>query len=100
MAENTGLYLTAIVGVVAVVAVVILTMNTGNGGLAVNSDGTDISGQAFKMHGGQGKTIVFANTLKLNSARPLSESVPCCKSDDQGCICSSDDCDDCKGVGR
>jgi hypothetical protein len=30
----------------------------------------------------------------------LAESIPCCKHDDQGCICSSDDCDDCKDVTR
>jgi hypothetical protein len=30
----------------------------------------------------------------------LGESIPCCKSDDQGCICSSDDCEDCKDVTR
>lgn len=30
----------------------------------------------------------------------LAESIPCCKSDPQGCICSSDDCEDCKDVAR
>lgn len=30
----------------------------------------------------------------------LGESIPCCKSDAQGCICSSDDCEDCKDVTR
>ena len=28
------------------------------------------------------------------------ESIPCCVWDDKGCICSSDDCDDCKGITR
>jgi hypothetical protein len=43
---------------------------------------------------GGGSTVVCVNPSTLN------ESIPCCKSDDQGCICSSDDCEDCKDVTR
>ena len=41
-----------------------------------------------------GSTVVCVNPSTL------AESIPCCKHDDQGCICSSDDCDDCKDVTR
>ena len=42
-------------------------------------------------------TVVCVRSANMNK---LSESIPCCKSDSNGCICSSEDCDDCKGVTR
>ena len=40
-------------------------------------------------------TKVSGNKIVLRG-----ESIPCCVSDDKGCICSSDDCKDCEGITR
>lgn len=48
----------------------------------------------------KGKSKLVKAKVSAKGKPVLSESVPCCQSDDQGCICSADDCDDCKGITR
>ena len=55
-----------------------------------------------------GQTVVCQNgTQSLAKTGPKAkgvviagQSIPCCKRDSQGCICSSDDCDDCADITR
>ena len=94
--EKMNLYLLAIVAIVAVVGVVVLVLNAGTSSLSYSTD--DLSGQAIKVGVGTAKTLVVVRSSTYSSV--LGESYPCCDSDSTGCICSSEDCNDCKDVNR
>jgi hypothetical protein len=47
-----------------------------------------------------GTQKVMNTKISGNKIILRGESIPCCVSDDKGCICSSDDCSDCKGITR
>ncbi len=94
--EKVNLYLLAIVAIVAVVGIVVLVLNSGTSSLSISDE--DLSGQASKKVGAGAvdKTVVFLTNSEYKKMID-SESVPCCKVDGNGnCLCSSEDCNDCK----
>lgn len=92
MAENTGLYLTAMVGIVAVVAVVILTMNAGGLSVADGAITDDLSGQAFRGPGlGSPNIGLPGGSLKLvKNTMMANAAAGGCSSDSD---CGSKSCD-------